>query len=185
MNKKDMIIVALATFCLTSTLFMILPSRGVERDPWADTSGPIQGQPDGTINMRDINYEIQHFNQDVSNMTRNVTIAGHSNKLAYSLGFTVLDPWQSLVTPWISVDGYSKITVCIDNGAWGGAHNNYTLRTMHNGGNELYSMVVDTQIDFGEYLVQTYDVPNQLVQIVFVNNDSGPNYIVLDVYLIP
>ena len=74
MNKKDMIIVALATFCLTSTLFMILPSRSAERDPWADVSGPTIGEPDGTINMRDINYEIQHFNQDVSNMTRNVNV---------------------------------------------------------------------------------------------------------------
>jgi len=74
LNKRDLVIVALATFCLTSTLFMILPSRSTERDPWADVSGPIVGESDGIINMRDIQYEITHFNQDVSNMTRNVNV---------------------------------------------------------------------------------------------------------------
>lgn len=74
MNKKDLIIVVLATFCLTATLFMILPSRSTEKDPWADVSSPIVGESDGKINMRDISYEIQHFNQDVSNMTRNVNV---------------------------------------------------------------------------------------------------------------
>jgi len=62
MNKKDLVIVALATFCLTATLFTILPSRsGIPYDPWADVSGPTIGTEDGTINMRDISYLIQMF----------------------------------------------------------------------------------------------------------------------------
>ena len=183
MIRKDVVIAVLATFCLTSTLFMITTSKsqsGVgEYNPWADYNG------DGTIDIFDIVPVAVSFGA-TGDSTKNVTIAGHANKLAYSQAFTILDPWQTLITPWISVDEYSKLTVCICNGAWGeGIHNSYKLRTMHVGGNELYCMVVDNRTDFGEYLVQTYDVPNQLIQIVFVNNDSGPNYIALDVYLIP
>jgi len=74
MNKRDMFIVALVTFCLTATLFMILPSRSTEKDPWADVNGPTPGVPDGVVNMRDIAYEVAHFNENVSDMTRNVNV---------------------------------------------------------------------------------------------------------------
>jgi hypothetical protein len=73
LNKKDLVMVALATFCLTDTLFMILPSRSTERDPWADITGP-DGVLDDIVNMKDVQYEILRFNQDVSNMTRNVNV---------------------------------------------------------------------------------------------------------------
>ena len=74
MNKRDLIVVALTTFCLTATLFLILPSRSAEPyNPWADVSGPIMGEPDGTINMRDINYEILRFSTS-GDTTKNVTV---------------------------------------------------------------------------------------------------------------
>jgi hypothetical protein len=49
-NKKDLVIVVLATFCLTATLFLIIPTRSSpnEYDPWVDLNG------DGTINILDI-----------------------------------------------------------------------------------------------------------------------------------
>jgi uncharacterized coiled-coil protein SlyX len=45
-------------------LFTTLPIRSATElwDKWADVSGPDKGKPDGTVNMRDINWEIQHFN---------------------------------------------------------------------------------------------------------------------------
>ncbi len=50
--KKDLVIVALATFCLTVTLFMILPTESspgsVQYNPWLDTND------DGQINIVDI-----------------------------------------------------------------------------------------------------------------------------------
>jgi len=74
LNKKDLVIVALATFCLTATLFTVLPSRsGIPYDPWADVSGPTIGVEDGTINMRDINYLIQMFAQS-GNTTKDVNV---------------------------------------------------------------------------------------------------------------
>jgi hypothetical protein len=50
-NKKDLIIVSLATFCLTATLFMILPTKsnpGIgEYDPWNDLNS------DGAVDIYD------------------------------------------------------------------------------------------------------------------------------------
>lgn len=62
MSKKNTIIVALVTFCLTATLFSVLPTWSTQvYDPWADVSGPTAGVPDGRINMRDIAYEVSLF----------------------------------------------------------------------------------------------------------------------------
>ena len=50
-TKRDLIIVVLVTFCLTTTLFMILPTKsspGDGYDPWLDTND------DGTINILDL-----------------------------------------------------------------------------------------------------------------------------------
>jgi len=60
MNKK-LIMVMLAIFCLAA-LLMIPLTRSGAYDPWGDVSGPTIGVPDGTINMRDINYLINRFN---------------------------------------------------------------------------------------------------------------------------
>lgn len=63
-TKKVLLTSILTTSCLFSILFMTFPTRSSseEYDPWADVSGPTIGEPDGTINMRDIQYEILHFN---------------------------------------------------------------------------------------------------------------------------
>jgi hypothetical protein len=62
MSVKNTVIVALVTFCLTATLFSIVPTWSTQvYDPWADVSGPTLGVPDGKINMRDIAYEVSLF----------------------------------------------------------------------------------------------------------------------------
>lgn len=63
-NRKTLVAFLLA-FCVSSIMFFTLPIRSQTTpsyDPWADVSGPIVGQPDGIINMRDVAYEIAHFN---------------------------------------------------------------------------------------------------------------------------
>ena len=64
MATRKELFIALFSFCLAATLFVVLPSRSATNpyDPWGDVSGPTLGVPDGTINMRDINYLIQRFN---------------------------------------------------------------------------------------------------------------------------
>ena len=49
-TKKDLVIAVLTTFCLTATLFMILPTKSspAEYDPWLDVND------DGTINIIDL-----------------------------------------------------------------------------------------------------------------------------------
>ncbi len=74
MIKKDLIIVVLVSFCLVSALLMILPTRSSpsshEYDPWADITGPVEGVPDGTINMRDIGYLCDRFSTSGDPITR-------------------------------------------------------------------------------------------------------------------
>jgi hypothetical protein len=59
MNRKDFIIAILVTFCLTATLFIVLPTKSspnvVDYDPMADING------DGKIDMYDIGYTAQRF----------------------------------------------------------------------------------------------------------------------------
>lgn len=59
-TKKDLIIVALATFCLTATLFTIIPTRSLSPsgtyDPWVDTND------DGAIDIYDALILASRFN---------------------------------------------------------------------------------------------------------------------------
>lgn len=62
--KKNLVAVLLA-FCISSIMFIALPTRSQTSpvyDPWEDVSGPNVGEPDGVINMRDVAYEITLFN---------------------------------------------------------------------------------------------------------------------------
>jgi hypothetical protein len=119
MNKKDLIIAVLATFCLTATLFIILPSRSAEPyNPWADVSGPTIGEPDGTINMRDINYEILRFNT-FGDTAKNVTVTNWpSPKSQYELVKVGSINWTSSMTSYIFDDiyvgGYSRMELLVE-----------------------------------------------------------------------
>jgi hypothetical protein len=70
-NRKGLIIAVLGTFCLTLTLFMIVPTRsqsGIhDYDTWTDVNG------DGTINMVDISISINKF-MTSGDTTRNVNV---------------------------------------------------------------------------------------------------------------
>lgn len=72
MNKK-LTIAMLATFCLTTLLMIPLTHSTEPYDPWVDVTGPTPGVEDGTINMRDIQYEILHFNT-FGDTTKNVSV---------------------------------------------------------------------------------------------------------------
>jgi hypothetical protein len=69
--RKVVLIAILATFCLTATLFIVLPTRSspsvVEYDPWADIND------DGTINMYDIAYTAQRYGTS-GDPTKNVNV---------------------------------------------------------------------------------------------------------------
>jgi hypothetical protein len=114
-TKKDLVIAVLVTFCLTATLFIVLPSRSVEPySPWADVSGPTVGESDGTINMRDINYEILRFNT-FGDTTKNVSVTNWPAKR--TLNASLADNWLiDGSQAWqleADVIGYSKVTLLL------------------------------------------------------------------------
>ena len=67
--KKDLIIAVLSTFCLTATLFMIVPTRSSVNpyDPWLDYNG------DGRIDMREIGAACNSFGA-TGDPTKNVNV---------------------------------------------------------------------------------------------------------------
>jgi hypothetical protein len=172
MNKKDVIVTVLATFCLTVTLFSLAPVRSnLPYDPWSDID------ENGKIDMKDIANVASQFSTS-GDPARNVMIAGHANYLAYNVS-TVVSATSFHASEWISVGGYSKISICLHTTA---SSNSYVLQAKHIGGPIFY---VESLQDVGTDYVWTYDVPNQLVRVYFVNNDLVSRNLNLDVYLIP
>lgn len=178
MIRKEVLIV-LVTFCLTATLFSIIPvgSQGVrEYNPWYDIND------DGKIDLKDY-YGVGLKYATTGDPTKNVTITGHANKLAYSVQEQTILAGKTFYSPYISVDGYTKMTVSV---AWlyGGEYvdNGYLLVTRHFNGTTHFQIDSLTNIT---HSVKTYDVPNQEILIMLFNNDVAPGYVSLDVYLIP
>jgi hypothetical protein len=71
-TKKDLVIAILCTFCLTATLFTIIPTRSSttnsrEYDPWTDISG------DGIIDYLDISISARLFGT-TGDPTRNINV---------------------------------------------------------------------------------------------------------------
>jgi hypothetical protein len=71
MIKKDLIIAVLSTFCLTSTLFLVIPTRSSSNsfpyDPWVDLNG------DGKIDIYDITWAAELYDTS-GDPTRNVNV---------------------------------------------------------------------------------------------------------------
>ncbi|MGA2768372.1 MAG: hypothetical protein ABSF24_08680 [Candidatus Bathyarchaeia archaeon] len=121
---KNMIVAIMITFCFTATMFMAIPIRSQstsQPDPWADVSGPTAGVPDGIVNMRDIAYEVVHFNDNVSNMTRDVNVINWPTtqpEPAYqSYGvflYIHLDDGYGGSSQYIPVYGYSRMFLSIE-----------------------------------------------------------------------
>jgi hypothetical protein len=113
MMKRDLIIAILATFCLTATLFLIMPTRGTETttstpnsyDPWADFYGK------GKIDMLDIGYVASLFGTK-GDPTRNVTVTN------WPTGQYVNAWWNQwtggggmIYTSWYNASGYGHLHV--------------------------------------------------------------------------
>jgi hypothetical protein len=171
--RKDIIITALLTFCLTATLFMIATTRSQEYNPWADINA------DGKIDILDVVGTTGIYGMS-GDPTKNVTIAGHANKLAYSVESVLVGAGLDFYTPYISVDGYSKMTICLTTYS-----NNWNCYIFcgHPSGAEWFTV---DQISGSIYsFSKTYDVPNQEVMIRYANGAAVTIPISIDVYLIP
>jgi hypothetical protein len=109
-NKKDLLIAVLATFCLTATLFMIIPTRSSpgsnDYDAWSDIND------DGSIDMADIAIAIDKFmtNGDTTKNV-NVTNCPKSSDVTVWYGYS-LDS-SSVGSVVQHSDGYSKLHMLI------------------------------------------------------------------------
>jgi len=177
--RKDVVIAVLATFCLTSTLFMITTSKsqsGVgEYNPWADYNG------DGTIDIFDIVPVAVSFGA-TGDSTKNVTIAGHANKLAYSVRNVVIPATGWFTSDPILVDDYSKMTISL---AFTEPEFDYWLWSWHS--NSSFAFVADEfdETALGVVNCKTYDVVNMYIMVRVRNPGAFEGYLSLDVYLIP
>jgi hypothetical protein len=188
---KKYFVVALLTLCLAVTLFSLIPIGGSQApapsnsrmaiagelgmydyDPWCDVND------DDIIDIADMSIEVDKF-LTTGDTTKNVTITRHANKLAYSATLQPISAHDYFVTPDISIEEYSKITVCIYTTA---SSNRYWLGTSHWGG---YLFYVDDVTNFGTYLVKTYDVPNEAIRVIIYNGDASQSVVSVDIYLIP
>ncbi len=136
-NKKDLVIVALATFCLTATLFMIRstqsnPSIG-GYDSWTDLNG------DGTVDIYDA-ITLANAYGTSGDSTRNVNVTNWPSQVS---DFQILH-WQLNITAhpgFIGIsekylDGYcgghAKLSVfMIDGGSF--SQGNYTFTLIFEG----------------------------------------------------
>ncbi len=142
-------------------------------DSWLDTND------DGIIDITDIATIISNYGT-MGDTTKNVTVARRSNKLAYNVSGQLVVAEGTFYTPWISVDGYSKVSICLYTSA---LSNYYQLETRHEGGFVFYA---DTRTNFVFDIVETYDVPNEQIRIFFRNDEAIDNkHIWIDIYLVP
>jgi hypothetical protein len=170
--KRDLIVAILLTFCLTASIFMVTTSNSAEYDPWVDLND------DGKINIFDVVGMTSRYGA-TGDSTKNVTIAGDANKMAYSVEGVLVGAGLDFYTPYISVDGYSKMTVCL--ATYGNSMDCYIF-CQHLDGAEWFAV---DQISDVYSFSKTYAVPNQELMIRYTNREAFAVPISIDVYLIP
>lgn len=173
--KKDIIITALLTFCLTATLFMAATTRSQEYDPWADLNG------DGKIDILDVVGTTGIYGAS-GDPTKNVTIAGRASKLAYYVIGQPIPATSWFTSAPIKVDGYSKISISIlftepqfDYYLWSGISSS-SFRFCADQGDETTFTPINCKI---------YDVMNAYIEIRVRNPEAYEAWLDVAVYLIP
>jgi hypothetical protein len=175
MIKKDLIIAVLATFCLTATLFMIMPTRSQQPyDPWMDTND------DGIIDISEI-YNAALAYGTLGDPTKNVTIAGVKSDILVLFSEVQFGPYETKSAE-IAVGDYKTLHVWM----WSeitGAYGSVTVRfqivcpTPH-GWASVY-LPVD-KFEFTPpalYAVKTYEVISPTLELT-IDNDSPETFLV-------
>jgi hypothetical protein len=181
-ERREVILYMKATFsayvnlviaaALLITPFFVGFTSSAPYDPWADLDS------DGDIDIFDVVKMVDSYGT-TGDPAKNVTIAGRISKMALTVTNQIVDAGGSYQTPWIIVDGYSKVTICLYTGA---TNNYYRLSTTGFTGGVPFK--VDEQSDFGMYLVKTYDVPNQKMIVYFGNDEATARTLWIQVYLV-
>lgn len=104
-SRKGSISAVLIIFCLTATVFAVVPTRssGVTYDPWSDINA------DGKVDILDIFSVARAFGTS-GDATKPVVIAGYGT-VENLTSFTLLN--QTLVNVTVSTSGYRMITLSL------------------------------------------------------------------------
>ena len=176
-TKRVLMIAVLATFCLTATLFMIVPtkSQSSKYDPWTDING------DGSIDMADISLAVDGF-MSSGDATKPVNITGHATQLIKEAVWATVNVSSTWISSLILVDGYSKFSVNVNYLGYN-EPNEYKLYSVDNYTCGI-NFLADDIINFGSALVKTYDVSNRYIRIWITNSGTYAANLYVDVYLV-
>jgi hypothetical protein len=111
--RRDIIVTALLTFCLTATLLMVATSRSQEYDPWADLN------EDGIIDIFDV-VGVTGIYETTGDTTKNV------NVMNWPLSYQETVFWQQSTgtySPLYNASGFGHIHVLWDVSGLAGSEN--------------------------------------------------------------
>jgi hypothetical protein len=100
-TRRDLIVIALATFCLTATVFMVFPTRSADDpnwDPWADI------KEDGTIDIFDA-IKLSNAFDSSGDTTKNVNVTNWPSSLNIGIQALNVSLGSGIVPPdgmWLS-----------------------------------------------------------------------------------
>lgn len=175
MNGKQFTAGILFAFVLLTLVLIPIAHQqsGNTYDPWLDYN------EDGKIDVNEL-YPLGASYSSTGNPTKNVTIAGHASKVIRAAVGAAVPPmggvWSLGVT---SVKNYSKVTILINGGGTANAYTLYATDSFM-----LTTWRVDVVNNFPEQLVKTYDVMNEAINVIVVNNAASSIYIYVDIYLL-
>jgi hypothetical protein len=115
-NKRDLIIAVLATFCLTVTLFLAIPTRS--QSPSGTYDSLVDLNHDGQINILDAIILAGHFGT-AGDPTINVNVTNWPSQLlsnyVYDSGFFTLGPYGNNSQTYrdLSIAGYRQVSVYV------------------------------------------------------------------------
>lgn len=173
MNGKQLALATLFAAVLLTVLFTPVAHQqgGGAYDPWLDYN------ENGKIDVNDLSPLGQAYGTS-GDPTKNVTIVGHATKVISVVSSVGILPSKDWWSDFVSIDGYSKVTVLIYMTT---NQNSYRLRATRNDG--MYRFTADTVNNFNGYLVKTYDVMNQGIMFWILNASPSVAYLTIEVYL--
>jgi hypothetical protein len=172
-SKKDLVIAILATFCLTITLFFVIPTRSSpassDYDPWCDVND------DGYVDMADISTLIEQFMAS-GNPTKNVTILGARSDILIIFDFVEIDP-GGFQSAEIAVDDYKTLHVWMWSWDVGVGNGHVNVRwVMPYGVSACYFPWDSFDFTDGLYAIKTYEVIGPRFEVTIYNNHIEPLY---------
>ena len=171
-SKSTFANLVIAAFLLASPFLIGASSSGLwPYEPWWDVNA------DGVIDIQDVARVSGAFGT-FGDSTKNVTVAGHANKLAYSISDQYIVEDGSFSTPWISVDGYSKVSISLYTSS---TNNQYVLMAKHTDG---FVFRVDAMDNVTFHFSKAYDIPNELISVFYQDYSGFESWIYIDIYLI-